>query len=322
MRNLTLRHLRSIIAISETGKVSTAANVLGLTGPAVTLQLKQMEEEVGLKLFDREPDGMRLTEAGQAMLRIAISIQSELLVLEEEFTALRGGRRGRLRLGAVSTAKYFVPRMIAGFRRDFPDIEIDLFIGNRTETIEALKRRDIDIALMGRPPRDLEVTARIFGDHPLVIIAPPDHRLAIRRDITKEELAEEHFLLRETGSGTRTSLEIFFADVPTKLEKLGAEMGSNETIKQAVMAGLGIAFIPAHTTEQELENGKLVILDVLGMPIRRQWFTISRADRSVTPAMQVFNNFLATRGAQYLPMIDKTYPAEAMAGFGFAQPRA
>ena len=315
MRNLTLRHLRSIVAIAQSGKVSTAATTLGLTGPAVTLQLKQMEEEAGLKLFDREPDGMRLTEAGQAMLRVAVSIQSELLVLEEQFTALRGGRLGKLRLGAVSTAKYFVPRMIAGFRRDFPDIEIDLFIGNRTETIEALKRREIDIALMGRPPRDLEVTARIFGDHPLVIIAPPDHRLATARDITKEELAEEHFLLRETGSGTRTSLEIFFADVPAKLERLGTEMGSNETIKQAVMAGLGIAFLSAHTIEQELENRKLVILDVAGMPIRRQWFTISRADRTVRPALQVCNNVLSASGAQYLPMIGETYPAEAASGY-------
>lgn len=308
MRNLTLRHLKSLVAIARNGKISVAAQHLGLTGPAVTLQLKQVEDDIGMRLFDRTPDGMRATAAGELMLRSAHAIQDELRNLEEGLAALKDGKQGTLRLGAVSTAKYFAPRLIAAFGKDNPDIHIDLFIGNRAETIEALRNRQIDIALMGRPPRDIEVRASVFGDHPLVIVAPPDHRLASKRDISKEELVGERFLLRERGSGTRTSLEIFFSDVPGKLDNLGAEMGSNETIKQAVMAGLGIAFISAHTIEQELQLGKLVLLDVDGVPIRRQWFSISRTDMSATPVMDAFAQFLARQGARHLPLIERTYP--------------
>lgn len=310
MRNLTFRHMRSFRAIARCDRISAAAGSLGLTGPAVTLQLKQMEEEAGMQLFDRTAEGMRLTDAGEIMLRSIEKIEDEMRAMEERLTALRSGRRGTLRLGAVSTAKYYTPKLIAGFGREHPGIHIDLLIGNRAETIEALRQRDIDIALMGRPPKTLDVNARVFGDHPLVVIAPPDHPLVHARDIAKEALAEERFLLRERGSGTRMSLEIFFADLPGKLESLGAEMGSNETIKQAVMAGLGVAFISAHTIEQELQLGKLCILDVKGMPIRRLWFSITHRDKTTTPAMQLFSAFLGSKGAQYLPVIPNIYPAD------------
>lgn len=316
MLNLTIRQLRSVLAIEQTGKISLAAKYLGLTGPAITLQLKQLEEEIGLSLFDRTPDGMRPTAAGQALLDAAHAVQERLRTLEEEITAFKGGKRGTLKLGAVSTAKYFTPRLIAGFQKINPDIDIELFDGNRLQTIEALRHQTIDIAVMGRPPRDIEVEAFLFGDHPLVIVAPPGHPLAKKRDITKEEIAAEKFLVREPGSGTRTSLEIFFADVAGKIDNLGTEMGSNETIKQAVMAGLGIAFISAHTIEQELQMGRLVILDVVGMPIRRQWFSVCRSDRTQSPAMRIFQDFLIREGAKYLPIIPTTYPAEMLSSYG------
>ena len=315
MLNLTIRQLRSLLAIEQTGKISLAANNLGLTGPAVTLQLKQLEDEIGLTLFDRTPEGMRPTAAGLAVLEAAHAVQERLRALEDEISAFKSGRRGTLKLGAVSTAKYFTPRLIAAFRKNNPDIDIELLIGNRAKTIDALRHQMIDIALMGRPPRDIEVEAYVFGDHPLVIIAPPEHPLARKRDILKEDIAEEKFLVRESGSGTRSSLEVFFADVPGKIDNLGTEMGSNETIKQAVMAGLGIAFISAHTIEQELESGRLVVLDVVGMPIRRQWFAVRRSDRTPSPAMRVFLDFLIRDGAKYLPLIPMTYPAEMLSSY-------
>ncbi len=137
----------------------------------------------------------------------------------------------------------------------------------------------------------------------MIIVAPPDHPLRNARQTTRERIAQETFLVRESGSGTRISLEIYLSEVPGKLENIGIEMGSNETIKQAVMAGLGIAFISAHTVAAEVESGRLVVLDVEGLPIRRQWFSVSRADRSATPAMERFTHFLATQGASFLPMI-------------------
>lgn len=312
MPNVSIRQLRSLVAIADTGKISSAASRLRLTGPAVTIQLKQMEDEFGLPLFDRTGDGMRPTVAGLAAIDAARGVLDRLRLLKDEMASFAAGGKGALTLGVVSTAKYFAPRMIAAFRRTQPGIAVDLVVGNRAEIIDALRRSTIDIALMGRPPRDLPVRASVFGDHPLVIVAPPDHPLARKHDIGKDEIAREHFLVREPGSGTRISLEFFFSDVPGKAEAIGTEMGSNETIKQAVMAGLGIGFISAHTIEQELQLGRLVILDVVGMPIRRQWFAVSRADRSTSPAMRAFSGFLSAEGAGCLPVIPKTYPLESV----------
>lgn len=314
MTNVTIRQLRALVAIHDSGKISNAANRLGLTGPAVTLQLKQVEEEFGVTLFDRSADGMRPTVAGLAAVEAARTVLDRLRQLGDEMKSIASGGKGVLTLGVVSTAKYFAPRMIAAFRKRESGIAVDLVVGNRTEIIDALRRNTVDIALMGRPPRDVPVRATIFGDHPLVIVAPPDHPLAVRHDIAKETIAREHFLLREPGSGTRMSLEFFFSDVPTKIDSVGTEMGSNETIKQAVMAGLGIAFLSAHTIEQELQLGRVVILDVIGMPIRRQWFSVMRADRTPSPAMRAFGEFLAHEGASHLPLIPNTYPAESLSG--------
>ena len=307
MQTITLRQLRSVRAIHSSAKISTAAKTLGLTAPAVTLQLQQLESEIGLPLFDRTPDGMRPTAAGLAVLEAARAIDERLRLLMDEIGALAEGKTGNLKLGVVSTAKYFAPRLIAAFLKQHPGIQVDLFVGNRADTIAALKRHDLDTALMGRPPRDVPVRSLMFGDHPFVIIAPADHALAQKRNISKAEIALQRFLIREPGSGTRTSLEVYFADIPEKLEELGTEMGSNETIKQAVMAGLGIAFISAHTIEQELQLKRLVILDIEGMPITRQWFGVSRLDRSISPAMKAFNEFLTREGAASLPILGKIF---------------
>lgn len=312
MRNLSLRQLRTVQVVARCGKIVSAAKELGLTSPAVTIQLRQAEEELGLALFDRLKEGLRPTAAGLAVIEAAAFIDDRLRQLGEEIDAIKGVRAGSLKLGVVSTAKYFAPRMMAAFMRQNPNVEVLLQVGNRSEIIEKLRTHEVDIALMGRAPQDMPVTAVPFGDHPLVIIAPPDHPLANVRDISKHQIARENFLIREHGSGTRISLEIFFSDVPGRVEALGLEMGSNETIKQAVMAGLGIAFISAHTIEAEVETGRLIILDVAGMPIRRQWFAVTRADRVLAPAMAAFKAFLLSNGAMHLPLVGKLYPATAI----------
>lgn len=312
MRNLSLRQLRTVNAIAESGKIVNAAKALGLTPPAVTIQLKQVEDEIGLPLFDRTSEGMRPTAAGLAVVETAQALEERLRVLGDEIDAIKGVRAGSLRLGVVSTAKYFAPRLMAAFMKEFPAVDMRLLVGNRAETIDSLRNHEVDIALMGRPPRDLPVRASAFGDHPLVIIAPPEHPLASARDISRGRIARESFLVREPGSGTRISLEIFFSGLPGRVDDLGVEMGSNETIKQAVMAGLGIAFISAHTIASEVEAGRLVILDVTGMPIRRQWFAVMRSDRAASPAMATFLDFLMRKGAMHLPLLDRLYPASAL----------
>jgi DNA-binding transcriptional LysR family regulator len=259
MRELTLRQLRGVVAVYRTGKIVSAARQLGLSQPTITLQIRDAEQAAGLTLFDRTAEGMRPTAAGQAMVDAALAIEERLRVLGQELEAIKGGKRGLLRLGVVSTAKYFAPRIIAGFIREHPEIEISLWVGNRAETIESLRNRSVDVALMGRPPREVKVRAALFGEHPMVIIGAPGHPLAQARHILKTRIAEEQFLVREPGSGTRIALEV--------------------------------------------ESGQLSVLDVEGMPIRRQWFLVSRADTRVTPLMAAFEDFLVREGPRFLPVV-------------------
>jgi DNA-binding transcriptional LysR family regulator len=214
---------------------------------------------------------------------------------------LKGIAGGRVAVGVVSTAKYFAPNLVAAFAKAHPGVEIRLRVGNRDDIVEALRAFQVDVAIMGTPPRDVPVEASLIDDHPLVIVAPPDHPLAGRRRIAKAELAGETFLMREEGSGTRTSMEVYLDGLPRRAGNLRIEMGSNETIKQAVMAGLGIAFISAHTVAAEVESGRLVALDVEGLPVRRQWFVVRRTDKAMMPAVEAFAAFLVREGAGYLP---------------------
>jgi DNA-binding transcriptional LysR family regulator len=303
MLNLSLRQLRAISAVARLKQVNLAAREIGLTPPAVTLQIQQAEAMVGLALFERNPDGFLATDAGRAVISSADDIALRLSRLEDDITAISGAGLGRLRLGAVSTAKYFVPRLMAGFAEERPGITISLSIGNRATIIKALDEQQIDVALMGRPGRKTPVETSLLGDHPLVIIASPDHPLAHVRQIPKQRIAEEAFLVREPGSGTRISLELFFSDIPGRLDHLGVEFQSNETIKQAVMAGMGVAFISAHTIAMEVEIGRLAVLDVVGTPVVRQWFTVRRADRAPSPAMDAFESFASSRGREFLPTV-------------------
>lgn len=303
MRGITLRQLNAVRAVDRLGKVSAAAREIGLTAPAVTLQIQQAEAAAGTALFQRSGDGFRATDAGRAVVGAAQDIDERLRLLSDEVAAIRGASRGTLRLGAVSTAKYFTPRLIAGFGEEYPGIDIRLTIGNRAAIIAALQEQEIDIALMGRPPRQAAVNTYLVGEHPLVIVAAPDHPLARASRIPKRRIAEEPFLVREPGSGTRMSLELFFGDIPGRLDNLGVEFNSNETIKQAVMARMGVAFISAHTIAMEVELGRLAVLDVVGTPIKRQWFGVSRADRPHSPAMATFKSFISERGSAYLPKL-------------------
>ncbi|MDP2733666.1 MAG: LysR substrate-binding domain-containing protein [Hoeflea sp.] len=309
MLNISLRQMRTLLAIQKHGKISAAARAMGLTSPAVTLQLQQLEQELGCQLFLRTKSGAQPTEIGEIAIETAFRMISELTSLEETVQAHKGIAAGTIRLGVVSTGKYFAPRLIAAFTAVHPGISMTLVAANRAEIVQKLHDHDIDVALMGRPPTSFKVNATLFGDHPLVFIANPDHPLVGRLDISKEELAEQKFIVRERGSGTRSSLEFFMSDTLEGLRTTPTEMDSNETIKQAVIAGLGIAFISGHTIEQECQNGKIAILDVMQTPIRRQWFSIRHASRTSTPALQALDDFLRLRGPSLLPVLSKPYPA-------------
>lgn len=299
-RDVTLKQLRVLAAIARTGKITTAASELGVTPPAVTLQLKLLEESSGLALFDRTRQGLNLTEAGRFMLAAQVRIDAALAECCTTFQEMKGLSRGHVAVGIISTAKYFAPRALAAFATEHRPIEVELRAGNRQETIEALSGLHLDMAIMGTPPETIEAEHRVIGDHPFIIIAPVGHPLAAEPRIPLSALVNEKFLLREVGSGTRTLLERIFAQADLEFRG-GTEFGSNETIKQAVMAGLGIAFISAHTVASEINAGWLSVLPVDGLPVIRKWYAVRAKEKHLLPAAAAMWEFLVSKGAGYLP---------------------
>ena len=302
-RDLTIRQLRALAVLQSAGSVTAAANRLNLTQPAVTLQLRNLQTLAGLPLIQRTGDGMVLTDAGLNVLALAERIEAALIDCERSLDMIAGRSGGRVSIAAVSTAKYFVPFAIAAFSRRFPQVDVTLRIGNREDIREALRGYDLDIAIMGRPPVDVQVEIRPLGKHPHVIIAAADHMLSNKKRIAVADLASESFITREIGSGTRMLMEQFFQKSGLK-PKIGMEMDSNETIKQAVIAGLGIAFISQHTVSHELDEGRLVALKVAGLPVMRQWHAIRRTDKILLPPAQAMLDFLGKEGSRYLPKCD------------------
>lgn len=299
-QRLTIRQLRALAAVQAAGSITAAASQLHLTQPAVTLQLRNLQALAGLPLIQRTGEGMLLTDAGREVWRLTARVEAALLDCEQSLDMIAGRSSGRVSIGAVSTAKYFVPFAIAAFSRKFPKIDVMLRIGNREEIREALRGYDLDIAVMGQPPADVEVEMRLLGKHPHIIVAAAGHRLSSRRTLAATDLADETFITREPGSGTRMLMEQFFQKARLKAN-IGMEMDSNETIKQAVIAGLGIAFISRHTVSHELKQRRLVALKVTGLPVMRQWHAIRRADKVLLPPAQAMLEFLGQEGWRYLP---------------------
>jgi len=243
---------------------------------------------------------MLLTDAGREVLALTERIEAAIQSCDTSLDMITGKTAGRVSIGAVSTAKYFVPFAISGFSKAYPNIDVTLSIGNRQEIGTALRGYDLDIAIMGRPPVDIPMNVHLIGDHPHVIIAPTSHRLARKPRLVLADLANETFLTREPGSGTRGLMEQLFEQAKIS-PKIGMAMSSNETIKQAVIAGLGIAFISAHTVATELDERRLVTLAADGLPIIRQWFVLARKDKVLLPPAQAMIDFLSAKGAQFLP---------------------
>ena len=315
MRNVTVKQLRLLTAAARGGSFAAAAETCSVTPPAVTMQMQQLEADAGLPLFERDGRGLRLTAAGKEVLAAAEKVDAVLSDCAAGLANLKSLAGGRVAVGVVSTAKYFAPQMLAAFARSHPGINIELVVGNREDTIAAFKDGRFDVAVMGRPPEGVEVESALIGDHPQVIIAPPDHPLAQRRNIPPHEIAGETLLMREMGSGTRLLAERFLQQHGIK-PRIGMEIGSNETIKQAVIAGLGIAFISGHTIASEIQDGRLAVLDVEGLPEIRHWFVVRPAAKRLMPAGGALRDFLVAEGQRFLPKLDTAGARRAKAGRG------
>lgn len=298
-RGLSLRQLRTFQALARHRSFTAAARELHVTQPAISMQVRELEQALGLALYERIGRRVELTAAGRELAACAQGVDERLQQAAEQLAAMQGLAAGQLRLGAVSTAKYFAPTLLAAFKAQHPGIGIRFTVGNRQEVIAQLTANDCDLVIMGRPPAELETVASAFAEHPLIMVAAPDHPLATQTGIAIERLAGESFLVREKGSGTRTAMEELFAAHGLPYAT-AMEVSSNETIKQAVMAGLGLTLISAHTVGLELATGRLVSLDIAGLPIRRQWYALHLADKRLSPLTTRFREFLLAQGRRVI----------------------
>jgi len=303
--NITLRQLQIFSEVVRCASMARAAESLHLTAPAVSMQIRELEAQVGLPLFDREGRAIRLSTAGEYFL---VHARKMLLVLKEANNAMARFKKleiGSLTIGMVSTAKYFVPRLLSQFRQEHPGIDIRLQVaGNRERLVALLQTGELDLAVMGRPPRELATRAEAFAAHPMVFVAAPDHRLVAGRSISLAELAGEPIIVREHGSGTRSTLQQFFAEQGCQ-PRIAMEVSSNETIKQAVMAGMGVSFLSLHTLGLELRNRLLSVIKVAHTPVMRTWNVVTLQAKLLSPVAEAFRYFLIEEGERFLAAQDR-----------------
>ena len=291
MRRYTLRQLDTFLEVARQLSVSRAADLLHVTQPAVSMQIRQLEEIAGMALFEQTGRRIRLTDAGVDFETYALGAVAQLKQLDDAMAQRRGLKTGRVALAMVSTAKYFVPMLLAKFRQRFPDIEVSLQIHNRESIMQLLARNEIDLVIMGRPPETIACVATAFATNPLGVISAPEHPLSRRRAAPLSMLHEQEFVVRESGSGTRQAMQRLFAEHGIT-PRIVMEMPSDETIKQAVMAGMGLSFLSLRTVRHELAAGHLVLLDVQGLPLVRHWHITHLASKRLSPAAKEFASFV------------------------------
>jgi LysR family transcriptional regulator, low CO2-responsive transcriptional regulator len=297
MRRPTLRQLEILDAVARCGSFSGASTELHLSQPAVSMQIKQLEDVLGLPLFEHMGKRIHLTKAGEEALKTSRIIAAELSNLQHAVAEIQGLKGGTLTVSATSTASVLAARLMALFRALHPDVRLSLNVVNRETLLLHLAENNIDLALMGKPPEGLDVRAQAFMDNPLVVIAATGHPLAGVADIPLERLVAEPLIGREQGSGTRGALEKFLEGHGLSL-KPAMEMNKNEAIKQAVEAGLGLGVVSLHTVKAELASGQLCVLDVRGFPLMRQWYLVQRRGKRLSPAAQAFAQFVLNEAAQ------------------------
>ena len=296
MKNATLRQLKVFEAVARHRSFSRAAEELHLTQPAVSTQVAKLVEHAGLPLFEQIGKKIHLTPAGEEMLRCSREIIQKFQEAEEAMAQFKGVSGGRLNVSVISAGDYFFPRLLVEFAQRHAGVTLNFGVCNREELLAQLQDNVTDLAVMVRPPEDSDTLAQPFAPHPYVIVAPPNHPLAQASRIPVQRIVREPFVVREKGSDTWNSLvDAFGAHLPSL--NVAMEIRSTETIKQAVMAGMGVSFLSAHTISRELQAGSLAVLDVQGFPLMLNWYVVHRRTKRLPPVAQAFKNFLLADGA-------------------------
>ena len=300
MRPYTLKQIQTFLEVARQKSVSKAAERLFVTQPAVSMQIRQLEQAFGLALLEPVGRNIRLTHAGEVFLNHALAAMGQLKDLEAQMADHIGLKKGRIDLAVVSTAKYFMPMLLVQFGKLFDGINVQLQIDNRENVLGLLARNEADLVVMGRAPSDLDCEATPFASNPLAIVAAPDHALVRRKKLPFSALADHKFVVREVGSGTRAAMERLFANHKTPIQ-IVMEMPSNETIKQAVMAGMGLSFLSMRTVRHELASGHIALVDIEDMPPAGHWYVTHLKQKKLSPAARSFKEFLIEQAG---PLMD------------------
>ncbi|ADE11222.1 transcriptional regulator, LysR family [Sideroxydans lithotrophicus ES-1] len=291
MKNATLRQLKVFESVARNLSYTRAAEELYLTQPTVSIQIKQLTDIVGLPLLEQIGKRIYLTDPGRELLKVCRNIFEDMSRFEMLVSDMKGVKAGKLNLAIITTAKYFVPRLLGLFCQRYPGIDVSLKVTNRERVLQRLADNQDDLYVLGAPPEDMDIEIEPFLENPLVVLAASNHALAAEKNISLQRLTEEQFLMREQGSGIRLATEQFFAERGLKL-KVRMELGSNEAIKQAVVGGLGIAVLSAHTLALDRDSQELAILDVQGFPIQRHWYLAHPKEKQLSVVALAFLEFL------------------------------
>jgi len=306
--NVTFRQLRVFVEVARQGSVLRASEVLHLTPPAVSLQIKEIESQVGQRLFDRANRRITLSTAGEYFLVYARRLLGTLKEAEDAMARFAKLESGRLTIGMVSSAKYFLPQMLAQFHTEHPAVDVRLRLGNREQLVALMEANEVDLCVMGRAPVDFASRAEPFAMHPHVLVTAPTHRFAHAESVPAQALADEPFIVREPASGTRTALQEFLDQHRLK-PSFVMEMPSNEAIKQAVMAGMGVSLLSLHTIGLEWRSGLIAVPTVEDLPLMRRWNIVNRAAKQLSPAAEAFRYFVLSHGEAHLAAMFKGAPA-------------
>ncbi|KAF0099035.1 MAG: LysR family transcriptional regulator [bacterium] len=297
MRHSTFRQLEIFEAIARLGSFTRAAEELHLTQPTVSMQMKKLCDAVGTALVEQVGKKVLLTEDGRELAQASRDIFAILDRYAMSVAERQGLRKGRLRLMAITTASYFAPRLLGAFSKQHPGIEVSLRVTNKEQVLASMTDNLDDLYLLGTPPDEVDVVAMPIMDNPIVVLAPPDHPLAGAKRITLERLAQEPWIMREAGSGTRKAIERLFLGRGLEIRPR-LELGSNEAIKQAILSGLGLSALSGHTLVLH-QPGQFAVLDAEGFPIQRHWYAVYPAGRQISTVARAFLDFLlADRGTQ------------------------
>lgn len=295
MKNATLHQLKVFEAVARHSSFTRAAEELYLTQPTVSMQVKQLSKAVGLPLFEQVGKRLYLTDAGKELYTTCREVFERLSKFEISIADLKGLKQGSLRLAVVTTAKYVIPRLLGPFCQRYPGIDVSLTVTNHERVLENLADNRDDLYILSQPPEESDVNVHPFLENPLVVLAWRNHPLAQEKNIPLKRLAEEPFIMREPGSGTRKSIQKLFDEQGVEL-KVKLDLGSNEAIKQAIAGGLGISVLSLHTLALEGTNSPLTILDVENFPIRRSWYVIYPAGKQLSIIAQAFFDYLLNEG--------------------------